>query len=76
MLSPLISSCCGLFICIFFSIEVSVCVYFLLLRVTSTLLVCLCLVHGLYSPWDHKQSDTTERLSLFNAGHVAKTEER
>ena len=21
-------------------------------------------VHGLYSPWAHKQSDTTERLSL------------
>ena len=20
--------------------------------------------HGLYSPWDHKESDTTERLSL------------
>ena len=21
--------------------------------------------HGLYSPWDHKESDMTERLSLF-----------
>ena len=21
--------------------------------------------HGLYSPWDHKESDTTERLSLL-----------
>ena len=22
-------------------------------------------LHGLYSPWDHKESDTTERLSLI-----------
>ena len=23
--------------------------------------------HGLYSPWGHKESDTTERLSLWKA---------
>ena len=23
-----------------------------------------CIVHGLYSPWGHKESDTTEQLSL------------
>ena len=25
--------------------------------------------HGLYSPWGHKESDTTERLSLFTLWH-------
>ena len=26
--------------------------------------------HGLYSPWDHKESDTTEQLSLQRQSHV------
>ena len=29
---------------------------------------------SLLSPWDHKESDTTEPLSLSNAGYIAKTE--
>ena len=26
--------------------------------------------HGLYGPWGHKESDTTERLSQFRSGSV------
>ena len=25
--------------------------------------------HGLYSPWGHKESDTTEQLFTFNSEH-------
>ena len=27
--------------------------------------------HGLYSPWGHKESDTTERLSILLSSHFS-----